>query len=127
MSATPITVTAVNRVPMSAFLAQPASAAIDAASGNAIAVPIADWDRILLEFTNTSAGAKSVTIKGAGGLSDALMPDLVQSLAANEVRYAHVNKLHFRQGDGTILVNYSAGMSGTVRGFVLPTPTPNQV
>lgn len=122
MALTAITLATANRLKIGAAVIQPASpAAIDAANGNTIAKPVEGWDRVILEVTNTYAGAKSVTLVGGAGTQSINKGDLTQSLAQNEVWYIPVSpSARFEQADGSITLTYTSAMTGTVRVFVLP-------
>ena len=116
MAVTAITLTSANRLKIGTPVVQvTASGNIDATNGNTIAKPVEGWDRVIIEFTNTFAGAK-----GAG--SQSVVPaDLVQSLAQNEVWYFLVSpSARFEQADGSISITYTASMTGSVRVYVLP-------
>jgi phage tail sheath gpL-like len=121
MPLTAITLASTNRLKIGTPVAQPSTAAIDATNGNTIAKPVEGWDRVVLEITNTFAGAKSATIAKGVGTQSILAADLTKSMAQNEVWYIPVSpSARFEQADGSITLTYTAGMTGTVRVFVLP-------
>ena len=121
MALTPITTSAANRLIIGGSLVEPATAAIDATNGNTIAMPAGGWDRVVLRVVNTFAGAKSVTLK-AGASSAAIIPgDYTISMAQNEIRYIPVTpSARYMQPDGSITLNYTAGMTGTVQVLIVP-------
>ena len=94
---------------------------IDASNGNSIAVPVGGFDRVVLEVTNTFAGAKSVTVKAGAHSAAVNGADLVQSIPQSAVYYIPLTpSARFLQADGTIALTYDSGMTGTVRVFCLP-------
>ena len=117
MAATSIPLTfAANRLTAASSLVEP-SAAIDAANGNALTPPAGGWDfdRTVIRVVNTAGVAKSVTVK-AGTSSGAVIPaDYTVSLAASESRLIPLSPTaRYLQADNTILLTYTAGMTGTV-------------
>jgi hypothetical protein len=118
------------------------SQAIDATDGHVVSLPTSDAlgqskgkvNLLVLRFVNTFAGAKSVTIKANAGPTagtdyyapfhqQASKGDLTFSLAQNEVSYiAGLDASRFAQDDGTLRIDYTASMTGTIECYCLPDP-----
>lgn len=101
--------------------ANPGTTAIDPTNGMVIAAN-SFTRRLLIEFTNTFAGSKSATIR-AGVNPPAVrsgLGDLVQAIAQNGVYIACIESARFAQADGSINLDFTASMTGTVRAIALP-------
>lgn len=101
--------------------ANPGTTAIDATNGLTIAAS-SDMSRLLIEVTNTFAGAKSVTFKAGANppAQRAGIGDLVVSIAQNGVHLFVLESARFAQADGSISVDFTASMTGTMRAMSLP-------
>jgi hypothetical protein len=118
------------------------SQAIDATNGHVVSLPTSDAlgqskgkvNLLVLRFVNTFAGAKSVTIKANAGPTagtdyyapfhpQASRGDLTFSMAQDEVSYiTGLDASRFAQDDGTLRIDYTASMTGTVEVYALPDP-----
>ncbi len=104
-----------------AYNANPATTNIDASNGMSILAPTGGG-KVLVEVTNTFAGAKHVIFKaGANPPAErAGLGDLDRSLAQNEVNLFVLETARFAQADGSISVDFTASTTGTVRAIALP-------
>ena len=103
------------------FNANPATTAIDASNGNTIAAPVGAA-ALLVEVTNSFAGAKHVIFKGGANppAQRTGLGDLDRSLAQNEVNLFVLETARFAQADGSISIDFTASTTGTLRAIALP-------
>ncbi len=88
---------------------------IDQANGMYIpaTAPLKDC---LVRVLNSTAGEKDVTFQ-SGDSPPALAAgqgDLVQAMAQDAVMFFHLEDARFRQSDGTVEVDFEAGMTGEI-------------
>jgi hypothetical protein len=112
-----------------AGLIQPAGTAIDQANGMNIpiqssAIPAAeDAYGLIIQVANTFAGTKTVTIR-AGVQPPAfrnLLGDLVVSATTTSTwLIGPIEPARFAQADGSINVDFQAGITGTINAFLVP-------
>lgn len=100
--------------------ANPATTAIDATNGNTIAA--GDTPLLLVEVTNTFAGSKSVIFRAGDNppAQRAGLGDLTVALAQNAVNLFVLETARFIQDDGSISIDFTASMTGTLRAIALP-------
>ncbi|MDP8923253.1 MAG: hypothetical protein M3O34_10320 [Chloroflexota bacterium] len=99
--------------------ATPAPAApIDVANGMSVPSNVVS-DRAILFVTNSAAGARSLTVRPGQNppavLSPGAPPLVVSVPAGGELVVGPLESARYSQGDGTIAVDFEAGMVGTVR------------
>jgi len=88
---------------------------IDQANGMYVPASVPTRD-VLVRVLNSTAGAKNVTFK-AGDNPPALAAgqgDLVVAMAQDAVKFVHLESARFLQSDGTIEVDFEAGMTGEI-------------
>ncbi len=98
--------------------ANPGTTAIDATNGMNL-VPSKLLTDILIEVTNTFAGAKNVIFR-AGVNPPAQrsgLGDLTVSIAQNGVHLFNLETARFAQADGSINIDFDSGTTGTMRAF----------
>lgn len=112
---------AITDVPVASAVTTPAGTTISVANGAAIAVGATH--RLIVRVTNTFAGAKNVTFK-AGANPPALrasLGDLVVSIPASTGdKLIVLETARHLQADGTISVDFEAGMTGAVAALRAP-------
>lgn len=76
--------------------------------------------KMFIRATNTTAGAKIITIK-AGAFQGNGQGDLTKSMAQNEVCYlGPLDSYRFEQSNGQIYVDLEAGMTGDITVVTVP-------
>lgn len=108
--------------PANGAIAQPAGTALDATNHHVIAN--ADAERTLLRVTNTAGANGTITVK-AGSYPPALasgLGDLAVTVAATSgVQFiGPFESGRFLQNDGSLNVDVSSGMAGTITALRLP-------
>lgn len=98
-----------------------AGVAINPANGDTIA-NAGQHRRLVLRVYNSAAGPKNVTLK-AGVNPPAFraeLGDLVVAVTNAKTVMIPIESARFAQADGTILVDFEAGMTGTVWAYKMP-------
>jgi len=104
--------------------ATPETVTITPANGATIAA-VKDAARLLVRIQNTTAATKKVTIK-AGVNPPALragLGDLVITMLEKTDEVIVIESARFSQVDGTVLVDFEAGMTGKISAIRLPKGT----
>ena len=108
------------------FTADAAGTAIDATDFHALPAGSFPLDTVILRVTNTTAGAKNVTIKaGDNPPADAAgQGDLVTAFGAGNVtpvvKFITFESARFLQSDGTVHIDVEAGTTGFISAWRIP-------
>jgi hypothetical protein len=120
---TAITPTVLNR---EVYSANNVGVAIDQANGMTIA-NVEDLHRYVIIATATAAGnmivRAGVDYEGGGFALKAGQGDLTQAFALNDRRVVVVDGARHLQADGSVSIDFAAGVTGTIAAFKVPRGT----